>query len=767
MKRGFFLSALLVATLAGVVIAAVVSTTLDDFHMHGSQPGQSGQLETPDRCDNCHGGYDQNVEPAFNWRGSMMAQAARDPLFYACLTIANQDAEFSGDLCIRCHSPAGWLEGRSLPTDASALNNNDREGVQCDFCHKLVAPTPLNTNPYPTNSLYTSTTYLQDQSYLATLAAIPPAPANGMYIADSDNGKRGPRQNVSARHQFWHSPYHRDAGICGTCHDVSNPVYEWDAALQQGVINTSNPLGSPAPDMNPYELFPVERTYSEWLKSDFNDPDNGQTCQDCHMRDVTGAAANKKNLTVYNDLALHDMTGGNTWIPDLIPVFFPGEVNTQALAAGKLRALQMLRSAATLVVNDADPNVLVVKVLNETGHKLPSGYPEGRRMWLNVRFLGTNGVVLKEINHYDETTAEFIHDPLQQRYVEKGLIFEAKLGMTNPPETFTVASGDIESDGSSFHFALNNYYLKDNRIPPRGFTNANFATIQASPVKDPTDQAATAPLYADGQYFFERALVKPANYVSYEVNLYYQTASKEYISFLRDQNTTNTWGSDLYTAWQNYGKSAPVLMERDGLDAQPPTTPANLAATSPKFNQVELQWDASVDNVALAGYRIYRDSPTNNIATVTGATSFTDGTVAESTTYTYYVSAFDAAQNESALSAGATVTTQKKKGGGKNKKKSLDAASSPNGVVLSVAPTTVRGSAEVFWASGIAGTATLRLYNSAGRIMQSTALGSHAPGSYSVSFNAARIPAGVYFLQIDLLHAGRHHTAAERIVVLQ
>lgn len=69
-----------------------------------------------------------------------MSQAACDPLFYACLAIAEQDAPGSSDLCIRCHTPQGWLEGRSVPTDGSALNVSDREGVTCDFCHKMVKP---------------------------------------------------------------------------------------------------------------------------------------------------------------------------------------------------------------------------------------------------------------------------------------------------------------------------------------------------------------------------------------------------------------------------------------------------------------------------------------------------------------------------------------------------------------------------------------------------------------------------------------------------
>ena len=99
-----------------------VPTTINDFFLAGSQPGESGTITNPDQCYNCHQDSSKNVTLANEWRGSMMAQAARDPLFYAGMAIANQDAPESGDLCIRCHSPSGWLEGRSVPTDGSALN---------------------------------------------------------------------------------------------------------------------------------------------------------------------------------------------------------------------------------------------------------------------------------------------------------------------------------------------------------------------------------------------------------------------------------------------------------------------------------------------------------------------------------------------------------------------------------------------------------------------------------------------------------------------
>src|SRR4030042_2369800 len=72
----------------GLAVAAPVVPT--DIQQPGTQPGEVGNLEAPDKCDNCHGGYNRAVEPAFNWRGSMMANAGRDPIFWATLAVAGE-----------------------------------------------------------------------------------------------------------------------------------------------------------------------------------------------------------------------------------------------------------------------------------------------------------------------------------------------------------------------------------------------------------------------------------------------------------------------------------------------------------------------------------------------------------------------------------------------------------------------------------------------------------------------------------------------------
>jgi hypothetical protein len=42
--------------------------------------------------------------------------------------------------------------------------------------------------------------------------------------------------------------------------------------------------------------------------------------------------------------------------------------------------------------------------------------------------------------------------------------------------------------------------------------------------------------------------------------LYYQSTSKEFVEFLRDENTTNTKGQELYDLWNDNGKCPPEIM---------------------------------------------------------------------------------------------------------------------------------------------------------------------------------------------------------------
>ncbi len=89
-------------------------------------------------------------------------------------------------------------------------------------------------------------------------------------------------------------------------------------------------------------------------------------------------------------------------------------------------------------------------------------------------------------------------------------------------------------------------------------------------------------------------------------------------------------------------------------DTTPPSTPTALNATAASSTSVQLQWAASTDNVAVAGYRVYRDS--SQVATAT-TTQYTATGLSPSTSYTFHVVAVDAAGNLSGASTSATATT--------------------------------------------------------------------------------------------------------------
>jgi hypothetical protein len=86
-------------------------------------------------------------------------------------------------------------------------------------------------------------------------------------------------------------------------------------------------------------------------------------------------------------------------------------------------------------------------------------------------------------------------------------------------------------------------------------------------------------------------------------------------------------------------------------DTVPPAPPAGLMGTVDR-KQVKLAWQASTDNVAVVGYRVWRNGTV--IATATTA-SWIDSTALANVAYTYAVAAYDAAQNVSALSNSAVV----------------------------------------------------------------------------------------------------------------
>lgn len=550
-----------IASAATLIAMAQVPTTLNDFFLPGTQPESLiVPIQDSNDCSFCHGNYDEEHEQFRPWNASPMGQAARDPLFWACMAIANQDAAFAGDLCLRCHTPGGWLGGRSVPTDGSMLQGADFQGVNCNFCHRVLDP--LNHPGAPA----------VDADILADLEFPPLDAHTGNYVMDPQDRRRGPYELVDFFvHDWLQSPFHRTSEMCATCHDVSNPVFE----RQPDGTYAAGDFDTPHPTMNKFDMFPIERTYSEWLASEFSQGpiDMGgrfggvnplvSTCQDCHMPDAEGVGCIFGELR--DDLPLHQFNGGNTWLLNAVRELFPDTetgLDENSVNLSIARTIAMLQNASDVELTQ-NGSTLSVRVINQSGHKLPTGYPEGRRMWINVKFFDAQDELIAERGAYDFGTADLTTADTK--------VYEAKLGVS--PDVAALAGVPA---GEGFHFAVNNMWIKDNRIPPRGFTNAGFEAVQAAPV---------AYSYADEEYWDDTEYAIPAGAVGAEVRVYYQSVSKEYVEFLRDANVTNDAGDVMYDVWLKTGKSEPVEMDFETIALN---AGCNIADVAPPYGILDL-----------------------------------------------------------------------------------------------------------------------------------------------------------------------------------
>jgi RHS repeat-associated protein len=144
-------------------------------------------------------------------------------------------------------------------------------------------------------------------------------------------------------------------------------------------------------------------------------------------------------------------------------------------------------------------------------------------------------------------------------------------------------------------------------------------------------------------------------------------------------DATSGWGgsNDRLSAYSydgSAGNAATLHVEyttAGGSDTTAPSTPANLSATANGTGRIDLSWSAASDNVGVVRYRILRDG--NPLSEVDGSTTtFSDYSVAPGTSYSYTVTALDAAGNASSASGAANATA----GGGSTGSLDLQVAGS-------------------------------------------------------------------------------------------
>ncbi len=561
LRRGAtaIVSILALAAIAGVALSG-------DLTLGGTQPPLTFPIEDPITCSACHGDFNtlSNHEQWPTWAGSMMANAGRDPLFWAALDVANNDLEGAGDFCLRCHAPAAWLAGRFEPPDGSTdgcslignldQQNSDFSGISCPFCHRM----QVNDDPPPGED----SVYYENGKYWIDDGDCPGPGSEPCRRGPYDY--TGPGGGNPPPHEWAFSSYHVDSDICGNCHNVSSPALN---LIDENGADTGIP-------------FPIERTFKEWQQSDFA-PGGGseQTCQGCHMEDAEGDpiyACLQQSNNRAGELATHRLAGGNTWIPAVLQGEYPALGRADEFDATIAWAQDMLQNrSATVEVESLGGSTLGgalaagVRITNLTGHKLPTGYPEGRRMWLQLTARDGNSEVVFESGAYDAATGELTEDTQAKIYhVEPGIW-----------DLNGTGECDVEDGGGNplFHFVLNNCIVVDNRIPPLGFTGG--ADLETRPVGYgyPETSPGSGVLVNYDVTRYDIPVPEDApDPITVEATLFFQTASKEYVEFLRDQavaggfpddclprtagTPTQSRGELLYDMWALYDRSPPVDM---------------------------------------------------------------------------------------------------------------------------------------------------------------------------------------------------------------
>lgn len=468
-----------------------------------AEHAETDRLVTSEVCAQCHLAADapvmhdpngDDLSPVATFRASMMALAARDPYYLA--VVSQETARFPASsstivgTCARCHAPAAAVEHDAkgtvvgwgpLTKGTTPLDHLARDGVGCALCHQL-------------------------EGY----------DLGGVFEVGFDRTIRGPHANPKTDPMSFfldylpsYDPSFGEAELCGSCHTVVVPAVDADGA----------PLGGDYLEQAPY---------LEWLSSSYAGA--GTSCATCHMPTVDSTDAAivtpiskfPDGLSPRQPFGVHRFSGGNAYMLRLMGSnvdWVGADVSAAALELAALAAEEHLRSAATLsVAASLDGGALVVDVgvHNETGHKLPTGYP-GRRAWLHVRALSASGAVLFESGAWDASGA--LVSPSGERLDPPGAWLPHRDVIDAEDQVQVWEAVAVDASGAPTNLAFGSVgHVKDDRILPDGFA--------------PTPEWASwlAPAGVEGDATFapgsDHVLVRVpggASVASVEVELVYQT----------------------------------------------------------------------------------------------------------------------------------------------------------------------------------------------------------------------------------------------------
>jgi hypothetical protein len=458
------------AAFAFAPVAAAIMTLGGAVIQGADQTRPPHLFKTADDCMACHNSLrapsGEDVSIGVSWRGSMMANSARDPYWQAAVRRETLDhptaAAAIQDECSKCHMPMARTEatarGREgevfahLPAGKGATRDDQlaQDGVSCTICHQITEE-KLGTPASFTGGYVVSLARPLGKSSRAADAR----PIFGPF--EVDKGSTTIMHSATEFRQA-EASHIRQSELCATCHTL------FTKAL--------GPRGEPVGEI------PEQVPYLEWRHSAY--PRERRDCQSCHMPAVE---AEMPISSVFGQprtgLARHLFIGGNAFMlrmlhryrGELAVASLPGELD-EAVRQTELN-LQTASAAVTVERVDASGTRLKVDVgvRNLTGHKLPTGYPS-RRAWLHVtirdragRPVFESGAVTPtgsiEGNDNDIDPAKFEPHYAEVREPDQVQIYESVMGDPAGVPTTGLLTGVR--------------YLKDNRIVPRGFDKASAA----------------------------------------------------------------------------------------------------------------------------------------------------------------------------------------------------------------------------------------------------------------------------------------------------
>ncbi|NOQ78687.1 MAG: hypothetical protein GQ546_04735 [Gammaproteobacteria bacterium] len=478
-------------------------------------------------CSDCHDGLidtsEEDVSIVQDWGNSMMANATTDPFWRAKVASElkrNPDlANEINDTCSKCHAPIAHYEitevqegeitlfGESGVLDPShAFYDEAMNGVSCTVCHLITDDDSLGTlegfsGQYKiNNSIINGSIDIYGQfSDIETQQMI---------------NKTGYTPEYSA--------HVSDSALCATCHNLKTPF----------VDNTGEIIPETEAD-----YFPEQMPYTEWENSNFDDSgDTPQSCQDCHMPKTTAKLSNTPGwLEPKDGFAKHHLAGANTTMLTLLKDNAEQlDVISSDLNSGIERALAMLKSAVNIEIISASVNngILEVKVKldNNSGHKTPTAYPS-RRMWLHFKVTDSNSNIVFESGKIEtDGSITGADNDFNQS------VFEPHYNLITSPNQVQIYETIMANTDDEVTFTLlrSAYYLKDNRLTPKGFDKSDVNLPNDVAVKG---QAANdADFNRGSDEIIYRFPVSVAGELDISVSLNYQTISHGFLQDLYDDS---------------------------------------------------------------------------------------------------------------------------------------------------------------------------------------------------------------------------------------